>query len=236
MVDKFFYDGIGIELPIALGTLEYFNYNSNTQELYKAEKISLHVPAEHVITRGATTNRFVLELQIHHKYLSKNQIQSSHKSPFEVKKAVISILFEIGHMEEGDKFFNQMGFSEFNMNKTAEFPFPKEGMFVEHDQDVYPPASYGPGFNYIAFQGLINLINANPEMFFYYGSSNLPPCFEDTIWMVFGEPRTISSFQFDILNKLLVKKNNRNKFVGNNRAINVKRIANLSLNNYNADF
>jgi hypothetical protein len=219
-IDKFYYDGVGMELNnINLGTLQFFNYRSNTQEIYEAHKISLHMPSEHIITRGLTTKRSVLELQIHHKFITKNQIQSSHKNPINVKKAVLSVLFEIGHLEEGDKFFGQMGFNQYNYNKTGEFPYPKEMWFV--DQVLYPPATYAPGFNYIAFQGLINLLNADPEMFFYYGSSNLPPCPEDTIWMIFGEPRTISQFQFEVLKKILVKKNLKDKFVGNNRAINV---------------
>lgn len=211
-----------MELPIDLGTLEYFNYRSNAQEIYEAHKISLHFPSEHVVTREATTNRFVLEMQIHHIFKTKNQIDTTHKNPIDVKKAVLSILFEIGNLEEGDKFFNQMGFNKYNLNKTDEFPYPREAGFV--DQLIHPPASYGPGFNFLAMQGLINLLNANPELFFYYGSSNLPPCPEDTVWMVFGEPRTISEFQFDVMKKILVNKNPKKKFVGNNRAINVKRL------------
>ncbi len=208
-----------MELPIALGTLEYFNYRSNSQEIYEAHKISLHFPSEHVITREAATNRFVLEMQIHHNFKTKNQVDTTHKNPIDVKKAVLSVLFEIGKSEEGDKFFTQMGFNKYNLNKTSEFPYPQESEFV--DEILYPPASYGPGFNFLAFQGLVNLLNANPEMFFYYGSSNLPPCPEDTVWMVFGEPRTISQFQFEVMKKILVGKNPKKKFVGNNRALNV---------------
>lgn len=221
-VSKFFYDGVGLGLNIPLGTLAYFNFRSNTQEIYEAHKISLHFPSEHIITRGSNTKRAVLELQIHHRFLSKNQIESTVKNPIDVKKAVLSVLFEVGTMEEGDKFFNQMGFNKYNYNQTGGFPYPKENWFVE--QVLFPPASYGPGFNYIAFQGLINLLNADPEMFYYYGSSNLPPCPEDTIWMVFGEPRSISEFQFNVMKKIFTKKNQNNKFVGNNRAINVNII------------
>jgi len=70
---------------------------------------------------------------------------------------------------------------------------------------------------------LINLINADPEIFYYYGSSNIPPCNEDTIWMVFGEPRSISKFQFLILEKILSKKNEKNTKIGNNRSIVVRK-------------
>ena len=218
-INKFLYNGVGLEMPIALGTLEYFNYLSNMKEIYEAHMISLHLPSEHIITRGTITNRFVLELQIHHRFLTRNQVDGSHKNPIDVKKAVVSILFNIGHMEEGDKFFNEMGFNKYNLNKTSEFPFPLENRFV--DQVIHPPASYGPGFNYIAFQGLINILNADPELFYYYGSSNLPPCPEDTVWIVFGEPRSISKFQFDVMKKILAKKNQNDKFVGNNRNVNV---------------
>jgi hypothetical protein len=202
--------------------LEYYNFNSNTKEIYQAHKISLHLPSEHVVTREENTNRFVLELQIHHKFVSRNQVLSDHKNPMDVKKAVLSILFDISNFDEGDKFFNEMGFNKYNLNKTSQFNYPKENMFV--DQVVFPPATYGPGFNYIAFQGLINLINADPELFYYYGSSNLPPCNEDTVWMVFGEPRTISEFQFNVIKNILANKNQKNKSVGNNREIDVTLI------------
>lgn len=219
VVDKFSYDGVGLELNLNLGILEYYNYLSNTQETYEAHKLSLHFPSEHVVTRDHTTDRFVLELQIHHKFLSRNQVISNQKNPINVKQAVLSILFDVGNLEEGDKFFNEMGFNKYNLNKTAEFNYPKINGYV--NQVNFPPASYEAGFNYIAFQGLINLINASPELFFYYGSSNLPPCNEDTIWMVFGEPRTISPFQFDVLKNIFAKKSKNDKFVGNNRMLNV---------------
>jgi len=106
--DKFFYDGVSLHLDIDLGFIEYFNFELNSKEIFKAEKIELHLPSENLITRDSATNRFILELQIHHKLESKNKIINSPNNQIDVKNAIISILFEVGKMETGDKFFDQL--------------------------------------------------------------------------------------------------------------------------------
>lgn len=75
------------------------------------------------------------------------------------------------------------------------------------------PATYDVGFNHLAFQGLINLINADPHLYFYYGSETTPPCREEVLWMVFGEPRSLSKPQFDFLLLLLAKHKKKGKKV-----------------------
>ena len=60
-------------------------------------------------------------------------------------------------------------------------------------------AIYDTGFNIKAFQGLLNILNANPHMFFSYGSETTPPCREEVLWMVYARPRSISEDQFKFL-------------------------------------
>lgn len=61
------------------------------------------------------------------------------------------------------------------------------------------------GFSPTAFQGLMNYINSDNGMFFYYGSETTPPCREEVLWMVFAEPRAISPGQQEFLRKQLGK-------------------------------
>jgi len=218
--DKFFYDGIGLYLDVNLGKIEYINFDTKAKDTFEAYRIEIHLPSEHMVTKHGNSNRPILELQIHHRFHSSNLMYKKTLDPINVKKAVISILFEIGNLDEGDKFFDQMGVTLYNYNKLGKYNYPKVNSFF--GEILHRPATYGPGFNYVAFQGLMNLINANSELFFYFGSQNVPPCTEDTIWMIFSESRSIPKFQFSILKKLFVKINEKNLFIGNNRPLKVK--------------
>lgn len=68
------------------------------------------------------------------------------------------------------------------------------------------PGSYEAGFTSTAFQGLLNLINADPSIYFYYGSETTPPCNENIFWQVFQRERSLSKEQFQFLYHQLVKK------------------------------
>lgn len=222
--NKFFYDGEKLLLNINLGTLEYFNFEHDTKETFQAHRIEVHLPSEHLVTKNGATKRTILELQIHHKIVAINQVIKSKKYKQNIKNAVVSILFQTGFMEEDEKFFGAMGISKYNKNRFGELNIPREKNYIS--QIILPPASYGAGFNYVAFQGLINLLNSSHEMYFYEGSENTPPCDEDVAWMIFAEPRAISSTQFEFLKRILVKntgeKGNSESFIGNNKALIVK--------------
>lgn len=49
------------------------------------------------------------------------------------------------------------------------------------------------------------MFNFNSAAYFYYGSGTVPPCTEDTLWVVFRSPRYLSAPQFDFLLRQLVK-------------------------------
>ncbi len=94
------------------------------------------------------------------------------------------------------------------------------------------PANWNVGFNEIALQGLLNIVNANSHLYFYYGSNTTPPCKEEVLWAVFAKPRAISKYQFLFLRNQLVKHKNpslrignahtRHELYGNKREIRVK--------------
>jgi carbonic anhydrase len=91
-------------------------------------------------------------------------------------------------------------------------------------------ATYDSGFNIKALQGLLNILNANQHMYFYYGSETVPPCREEVLWMVYARPRSISEKQFNFL-KFQLSKHTKKKQVeeaqsrlelfGNKRSIQV---------------
>lgn len=214
-------------MEINLGTITYTNVADGAQEVYQAYKIELHYPSEHYITLNGKTPRYEVEIQIHHNLIKTNN-QRVTNSQVKVNRAILSILFTLGQQEEGDVFFNNLGISRYNTNQYGKMNIPKPRDFVSFAKQL--PASYGTGFNYITLQGLINLINADSGMFFYYGSETTPPCREDVLWMVFAEPRSIAKVQTDFFESLLTKQikkqdqkgikiNESNRLFGNNRKI-----------------
>ena len=66
------------------------------------------------------------------------------------------------------------------------------------------PGVFDIGFTSEAFKGLVNLINANPSMYYYYGSETKPECLENVFWQVFAEARSMSQSQFRFLMHQLV--------------------------------
>ena len=130
------------------------------------------------------------------------------------------MLFVSQESEFGDKFFQEMGITERNKNKEGELNIPNEGESITNI--LYPPSSYGSGFDYLAFEGLMNLIGGNRAMYFYYGSNTAPPCKEDIIWMVYKEPRAISIGQLEYLSQIMVKQDKEGNYKGNNRPIIVR--------------
>lgn len=198
-------------MDINLGTITYTNVADGAKEVYSAYKIELHYPSEHYVTIDNKTPRYQVELQIFHN-LEKTNNQIVTNSQVKVNRAIISILFTLGHQEEGDVFFNNLGISKYNKNQYGTLNIPKPREFLQFLNN--PPASFGTGFNYSTFQGLINLIYADPGIFFYYGSETAPPCREDVLWMVFAQPRSISSDQVDFIKQLMAKNINNMQLNG----------------------
>lgn len=215
---QFYNDGEKLTMRTNIGDIEYYNSDTDAKDKFTAYKIDLKLPSEHYITVGGVTKRCVLEMQIYHKLTSRQSILINHNSsPINVKEAVVSMLFVAQDSEFGDRFFQEMGITERNKNREGDLNIPKEGEMMK--DSVYPPASYSSGFDYLAFEGLMNLIGGNRAMYFYYGSNTTPPCKEDVVWMVYGEPRAISNSQLKYLSSVMVKKDKEGNYKGNNRAI-----------------
>ena len=222
---KLFYDGDRVYMDINLGNVVFYN-SKGAKETYEATKIELHFPAEHYVTINGQTPRYALEVQITH-ILKKTDNTMVTNSVIKVNKAIMSILFTVGELEEGDVFLNQLGISKYNTDDFDKFLITKPSNSIIRNKVI--PATFGVGFNYLAFQGLLNLINSDRKMFYYYGSETTPPCREEVLWMVFGEPRSMSKPQFDYLLLTLAKHKNPestitdartpNKLYGNKRAL-----------------
>lgn len=206
-----------------MGEIKYYK-NTGEIDTYKSHRIEIHFPAEHYITKEKQTPRGSVELQIHHtKVKTEGDKTSEEEFPMRTNRAVISILFIEG--EQPDIFFTRMGISNFNIKDNGEFNLPKQNSEIERNGNT-TPATYQTGFNFLAFRGLLYLLNADRHIFFYYGSETTPPCREDALWMVFGEFRSISKFQYDFLNKIIAKPKaqdgvavNGQQLYGNNRNI-----------------
>lgn len=191
-------------MDVNLGNLIYSNVADGVKETYEAYKIEIHYPSEHYVTINNKTPRYEIELQIFHNLKQTNN-QVITNSQIKVNRAILSILFTMGHQGEGDIFFNNLGISKYNKNQYGEMNIPKIRETIKFARTL--PASYGTGINYNAFQGLLNLINADPQMFFYYGSETSPPCREDVLWMIFAQPRSLGQSQVEFLRKILLKAN-----------------------------
>jgi len=209
-------------MDMDLGTLRYYSPETAVEENYEAYRLEIHYPSEHYITIDGKTPRHELELQIFHK-LSKTNNPAVTNKRMKVNRAIVSILFTIGEQKQGDMFFNNLGINRYNINQDKKMNFPKENSEVDNHLTI--PGSYGHGFNYNAIEGLLNLINMDPDMFFYYGSETTPPCREDVLWMIFSKPRSIGPRQAIFFNHLMAKKNESKdeagKLFGNNRRIKV---------------
>ncbi len=193
-------------MDIKLGDIKFHN-SKGTIETYSSHRIELHFPAEHYVTYAKQTPRSAVELQIHHTKTKEEEKEKKDNSDDETSirtnRAVISILFKEGESIEGDMFFNQMGISMYNLDKSGEYNIPKPN--EEINRINVTPASFNTGFNYIAFKGLIYVLTSDYHVTFYYGSETSPPCREDVLWIVYPKPRSISQAQFDFLNKLIAK-------------------------------
>jgi hypothetical protein len=188
-------------MDINLGEMTFSN-SKGSKEIYNVTRIELSFPSEHYVTRDGQTPRYPLELQITHT-LAKTDNLAITNEVMKVGKAVVSIMFSLGDLEEGDVFLNALGISKFNTDEFDRFYLPAPGTHLTRVRPI--PASYDVGFNYMAFQGLLNLLNADNHMFFYYGSETTPPCREEVLWMVYAQPRSLSKAQFDYLLLLLAK-------------------------------
>lgn len=196
-------------MDINLGNITYYN-SKGSKEIYTCDKIVLTFPAEHYVTIDGQTPRYPIEIQIYHKLQSSDNLIVTNEK-MKVQQAAVSILFTLGDLEEGDIFLNQMGISKYNIDDNGKFLLTNPGNYITRTKVI--PATYDVGFNYIAFQGLLNIINADTHMFFYYGSETTPPCREEILWMVFASPRSISKPQFDYLLLMLAKNRTPNQTI-----------------------
>ena len=106
---KFIFDGERVYLDLDLGKMAFFN-RRGANEVYKAYRIELHFPSEHYVTMFNQTPRYPLELQIFHKYVASSNSKVTNKK-IKVNKAVVSILFDVGPVTDGEEFLEQLGIS-----------------------------------------------------------------------------------------------------------------------------
>jgi len=222
---KFMFDGERAYMDLDLGNMAFFN-RRGADEVYKAYRIELHFPSEHYVTMFGQTPRYSLELQIFHHYVASSKAEVTNKF-LKVNKAVISVLFNVGPVEDGDEFLEQLGISKYNRDdvKVPITAKPNENI----SQGNIRVALYDTGFNGKALQGLLNALNADPHLYHYYGSETMPPCREEVLWFVFARPRSLSSYQFKFLKlqlakarksgKSVLKVKNVNELFGNKRKI-----------------
>ncbi len=204
--------------------MKYNSPDSGVEEIYEAYKLELHYPAEHYITIDGKTPRYEIELQIYHK-LKKTSDSNITNKKIQVNRAIVSIFFTAGVQKQGDLFFNNLGINRFNVDQNYKLNLPKVNSEIDDEnKNFLLPGSYGKGFNYSALEGLLNLINFDPEMFFYYGSETSPPCREDVLWLIFSKPRSIGPHQINFIKQLIAKrkeKEGEKLYYGNNRRIKV---------------
>jgi hypothetical protein len=106
---RFVYDGERAYMDLDLGNMAFFN-RRGANEVYRAYRIELHFPSEHYVTMFNQTPRYALELQIFHHFVASSNSQVTDKF-LKVNKAVISILYTVGPVEDGDEFLEQLGIS-----------------------------------------------------------------------------------------------------------------------------
>ena len=235
---KFLFNGEQIYMDINLGKMAFIN-KRGANEIYEAYRIELHFPSEHYVTINNQTPRYPLEMQIFHQLIVTDNSKNTNAT-IKVKRAVVSILFSVSEIKEGDVFFNQLGISSnftliltaFNRDdKKVPFKFEKDH-YIE--QKNFIVASYATGFNIKALQGLLNILNSDHHTYMYYGSETHPPCKEDILWIVFARPRSISKGQFKFIKNQIARNvsegspvsiaKKANELFGNKRSIRVDNI------------
>lgn len=215
--------------------MAFINKNG-ANEIYEAYRIELHFPSEHYITLNNQTPRYPIEMQIFHNFVVTDNSNVTHKT-LKVNKAVVSIMFTVGSVEEGDIFLNQFGISGKsyvnignNVNEFNVFNKFKKDNYIE--QKNFIVGSYDSGFSIKALQGLLNILNADQHIYIYYGSETFPPCREEILWIIFARPRSISEGQMNFLKTQLLrnvepgipvsKALNKKQLHGNSRFIQVR--------------
>jgi hypothetical protein len=96
-------------MDINLGKMAFMN-SGGANEIYEAYRIELHFPSEHYITINNQTPRYPLEMQIYHKLVVSDKPTITNSS-IKVNRAIVSVLFTIGDVKQGDEFLNQLGIS-----------------------------------------------------------------------------------------------------------------------------
>lgn len=188
-LEKFTYDGRGLSLKAELGTLS-FTHSDGTIEIYKADRIDLHYPAEHTITQDSRTPRYPLELSITHLLVKSSNFTTTNKH-FAVKRAIVSLLFETNSLvSQEDAFLSRMGIDHRQLRPDGTFRTISKGETLDSSEKWQ--GNGPPGLDFAALQALKELLQFDHWVFRYYGSETQPPCSEDVVRLVFAVPRTVN--------------------------------------------
>ena len=106
-------------MDINIGKMAFIN-KRGANEIYEANRIELHFPSEHYITINNQTPRYPLEMQIYHNLVVTDSAKNTNRS-IKVNRAVVSVLFTLGDIKEGDEFLNQLGISSKITLKKREY-------------------------------------------------------------------------------------------------------------------
>lgn len=227
LFNKLQYDGRGLSMTVQLGDLIFTHGEDGTKETYKAHEIQLHYPSEHTITINSQTARYPLEIQIIHR-LTKTTNKNMTNSRLTVKKAIVSLLFEIGgtDSETEDPFLSRLGIDERQRRPDGSYKVVDKGEYIDSQTDWL--GNRKPGLDEEALGGLKDLINLDHGVYRYYGSDTTPPCNENVQRFVFKEARRISKRQVEFLREQLMKRRKSEgedlelriyRLYGNNRSL-----------------
>lgn len=165
----------------------------NKKIKYISEKIVFHSPAEHVVEFDGQVIQYPLEMQIYHKYDSKQVEEVKTNSTV----AVVSIFFaDVANAYQGDLFLDSLGINKYLVGYNTTMSLMKEKQKLSNIvRKKLQPIAKNIGFDVFAFNNLRNVLNVDYQMVKYLGSLTQPPCSENVAWFIFQLPRSMSVFQ-----------------------------------------
>jgi len=113
----FYYDGDKLYLEGDFGQMTFYN-EEGAIEKYKASRIEIHTPSEHIITKHGKSPHYAVEIQIYHDFVISDFPNITNKE-MQVRQSVVSILLS----EEDD--VNDIFLESLGINGKASILFNK---------------------------------------------------------------------------------------------------------------